>query len=101
VTAYIEEPSWTHDPSEHLLRISEEHGGKLAEVLELESLRLLAEDAKTASPWHVWSTYGRVEDGARIASVDLCTREVAEDLLKRARRSYETAVKFFRRTSVA
>lgn len=66
----------------------------------MESLRLLAEDARVASPWHVWSTYGRtMGDGAWIAAVDACSKEAAEDLLERARRSYETATKFFKGVS--
>jgi HEPN domain-containing protein len=105
VIAFYEEPTWTHDPSEQFLRILEEHGEELAEMLEVEDLSTLAEDAGVAAPWHVWSVYGkRMEDGTRIAAVDACTKynglikgEVAEDLLERARRSYETAMMFFER----
>ena len=40
-----------------------------------------------AAPWHGWSTYGKPrEDGTGwAAAVDLCTREIAEDLMKRAK----------------
>jgi hypothetical protein len=45
-----------------------------------------------------------MEDGTRIAAVDACTKynglikgEVAEDLLERARRSYEMAMMFFKK----
>jgi HEPN domain-containing protein len=107
VIAFYEEPWWTHDPSEQILRILEEHGEELAEMLEVEGLSALAEDAGVAAPWHVWSVYGkRTEDGTRIAAVDACTKynglikgEVAEDLLERARRSYKTAMKFFKGVS--
>jgi len=98
VIAFYEEPSWTHDPSEQLSRILEERGEELAEMVE--DLFTLAEDAKVALPWHGWSTYGkRTEDGAWIAAVDACTQEVAQDLLERARRSHEMAMKFFRGVS--
>ena len=33
VIAYYEEPAWTHNPSEELLKILEEHGEEIAEML--------------------------------------------------------------------
>jgi len=102
VIAFYEEPSWAHDPSGQLLRILEEHKDKLAEAFgeAVRDFHVLAEDAKAASPWHVWSTYGRtMEDGTWIAAVDACSKEAAEGLLERARRSYETATKFFKGVS--
>jgi|Deesub1362B_J571_1020462.scaffolds.fasta_scaffold20694_3 hypothetical protein len=75
VIAFYEEPSWTHDPSEQFLRILEEHREELAEMLWVEDLSTLADDAKVAAPWHVWPTYGRmIEDGTWVAAVDACTK---------------------------
>ena len=99
VIAYYEEPAWTHDPSEELLKILEERGEEIAEMLgnEVESLYTLAEDAGVAAPWHARSTYGaRSKDGVWLPAVDVCTKEMAEDLLERASRSYKTAVRFSR-----
>lgn len=99
VIAYYEEPAWTHNPSEELLKILEEHRGEIAEMLgnEVENLHTLAKDAGVAAPWHARSTYGmRSKSGIWLPAVDICTREMAEDLLERASRSYETAVRFSR-----
>ena len=95
--AYYEEPAWTHNPSEEPLKILEERGEEIAEMLgnELESLYTLAEDTEVAAPWHARSTYGmRSEDGIWLPAVDICTKVVAEHLLERASRSYKTAVRF-------
>jgi len=97
VIAYYEEPAWTHDPSEELLKILEEHGEEIAEMLgsEVESLYTLAEDAGVAAPWHARSAYGmRNEDGIWLPAVDVCSKEAAKNLLERASRAYETAVRF-------
>ena len=99
VIAYYEEPAWTHNPSEELLKILEEHGEEIVEMLgnEVENLYIFAEDVGEAAPWHARSTYGmRSKDGIWLPAVDVCTKEMAEDLLERANRSYETAVWFSR-----
>lgn len=99
VIAHFAEPIWDHDPSDQLLGILREHGDDMArrsgEDVRHELTRL-AEDANMAAPWHARSTYGqRAEDRSWIPALDLCTREVAEDLLERATRSFATARKFF------
>lgn len=97
--AYYEEPAWTHDPSEELLKILEEHGEEIAEMLgnEVESLYTLAMDVRVAAPWHARSTYGmRSKDGIWLPAMDVCTKEMAEGLLERARRSYQMAARFSR-----
>jgi len=99
VIAHFAEPIWDHDPSDQLLGIVREHGDEIArrggEEMKRGLIRL-AEDARIAAPWYARSTYGqRAEDRSWISALDLCTREVAEDLLERAIRSFATARKFF------
>lgn len=92
--ALFEEPDWTHSP-----------GGQLKTIVEskftpsfLDDLLHTADDAEIAAPWHGWSVYGRErEDGTGwIPAVDLCTKEIAEDLLRRAKRTISIAEEFLR-----
>jgi len=98
VIAYFAEPLWRHDPSAQLrsiliaqVDVSAKRGGQDL----LQALYQLAADAEEVAPWHGWSTYGRESGtGTWIAAVDLCTREVAEDLLIRARRGLQALSDF-------
>jgi len=40
------------------------------------------------------STYGEVREGVHLPAVDICTKEVAQDLITRARNAYKTLEKF-------
>ena len=97
--ALFEEPDWTHSPGEQLKMVIESRRKELESKFVasfLDDLLCVADDAEVAAPWHGWSVYGRErEDGTGwTPAVDLCTKEVAEDLLKRAERTFSTAEKF-------
>jgi hypothetical protein len=98
VIAYFAEPLWRHDPSPQLRSILTVQAEAIAERGGqglVQALHQLATDAEEAAPWHGWSTYGKEsEDGTWIAAVDLCIREVAEDLLIRARRAFQALSDF-------
>ncbi len=98
VIAYFAEPLWPHDPSPQLRSILAAQAEAMAErggQNLLQALRQLAADAEEVAPWHDWSTYGKEsEDGTWIAAVDLCTREVAEDPLARARKAFQVLSDF-------
>lgn len=99
VIAYFAEPLWRHDPSLQLRSILAAQADAMAErggQNLLQALRQLAADAEEVAPWHGWSTYGKEsEDGTWIAAVDLCTREVAEDLFARAKRALQALNDFW------
>jgi len=95
VIACFEEPIWTHDPSSQLEKITirqkEEIAIKLGENF-ISKLVEIARSATWAAPWHGRTTYGRINpDGSRISASELCTKEVAQELINRARNSFETA----------
>lgn len=99
IISYFAEPEWTHNPGEQLLKIANKYQDQIEERYHREDMIIrihqLSSDAKEAAPWHGRSTYGwEDEEMGRIASVDLCTREVAERLLEMARNSFETAQVF-------
>jgi hypothetical protein len=93
VIAYFAEPLWRHDPSAQLRSILTARAEAIAERGGqglVQALHQLVADVEEVAPWHGWSTYGKEsEDGTWIAAVDLCTREVAEDLLARAKRAFQ------------
>lgn len=96
VISYYAEPEWTHNPKKQLIAILKDRERELLEKLGqqiIQRLYCLAEDSEEASPWHGRSTYGD-ERVTRIAAVDLCTKEVAENLIKKARKSFESAISF-------
>jgi len=95
VIACFEEPMWTYDPSSQLERIisqqKEEIAAKMVENFIMK-LTELARSATWAAPWHGRTTYGRINpDGSRISASELCTKEVAQELINRAGDSFETA----------
>jgi hypothetical protein len=64
--------------------------GKTLPPAFLKDLYILSEDADFAGPWHGLATYGEVKEGVHYAAVETCTREVALNLLNRARVAYKT-----------
>ena len=92
VIAYFEEPRWTHDPSGQFRRVME--GEEIEAVLEnhaLKNCEKFAQYVRELAPWHSWSIYGRMEGGRRIRASDLCTAEVGEDALNKAKFCISTA----------
>lgn len=98
IIAYFEEPVWRHNPSRQLQRILKERqeiNRRLGEEFCKEAQWLAQETAEVA-PWHGWSAYRReAENGTWIPSVDLCTAEVARELLQQAERGLGIARTFF------
>jgi HEPN domain-containing protein len=93
VISYFCEPEWTHSPGGQLLKIIEGKKEELEKTLPpafLKDLYILSEDADFAGPWHGLATYGEVREGVHYAAVEICTREVALNLLTRARKAYKT-----------
>jgi len=98
VISYFGEPEWTHSPGSQLLNIIESKKEELKKPLPLElfkDLYKLCEDADFAGPWHGLSTYGEVRGGIHYAAIDICIKEIAQDLLNRARNSYKTLEDFW------
>lgn len=97
IISYFAEPQWTHSPGEQLRRILASKKKELKEKFiqeMIESLDLMGADADFAGPWHGISTYGEVRDGVHYPAVEVCTEEIAHDLLIRARSAYQTAKNF-------
>jgi HEPN domain-containing protein len=97
VISYFGEPEWTHSPGKQLFKIIEGKKMDLEKVLSpmlIKDLFTLSEDADYAGPWHGLSTYGEVREGVHYAAVDICTKDVAQDLLIRARKAYKTLENF-------
>lgn len=86
MNALFEEPDWTHSPDKQLKEIIEERKDEVLSEFSflIDTLIHIAEGVKFAAPCHGGSVYGRErEDGTGwIPAVDLCTREVAEDLVR-------------------
>jgi len=81
---------WTHDPSEQLKKLVKR--GLLGDdVLEVASY------VKEAAPWHGRSTYGGLQDGVWRTPSELCTEEVAVELLDKAKKSMNKAAEFIER----
>jgi len=95
VIAHFAEPAWRHDPGKQLLALVDKcQRTQRLDEQPRQNLVRLADDADEVAPWHGWSTYGREQDGVQVAAVDLCTHDVASDLLTRARRSLQAAILF-------
>lgn len=63
----------------------------------IKKLQQLVSDSKKASPWHGKSIYGeRDEEGKYIPAIEICTEDIASELLKMARRSLKTAQEFLK-----
>jgi HEPN domain-containing protein len=98
IIGYYHEPRWTHDPSDELLNLISVQGKQLERHLNkttMRALRQLALDVRAYAQWHIWATYGSHElGGAHRSSDELCTPEVAADLMPRARHAVALASRF-------
>lgn len=97
VIAHFEEPRWVHNPAKQLAALVERERADLTERFgegTVADLLELIDSAEYAAPWHGWSTYGKRDQGTWIAAADLATQDIANDLVKRARRALETAQHF-------
>ena len=83
----VETFDWTHDPSKQLNALVET--GRLP-----ADLAPLAIYAHEAAPWHGRSTYGARINNYRQRPSELCTEQVAVDLLGKARICFEKADSF-------
>lgn len=101
VIARFGEPRWSHDPGDQvkavvLARGDVELEAALGEGCR-EPLERLARDAHEAAVWHGQATYGKkLEGGLRVAAVDLCTEDVARDLVARADHAVAAALRLRR-----
>jgi hypothetical protein len=64
----------------------------------VDVLLIVAEDVEYSAPWHGWSVYGRRKEGGTewVPAVELCTEEVASDLILRAERTFEVTSGFLK-----
>lgn len=88
VIACLEEPEWTHNPKGQLMRLKDRFS------LQNE-IMVLANNADDVSPWHARSVYGgKDKDGVWKAAYELCTEEIAKDILLKAKDSVGIAKGF-------
>lgn len=78
---------WTHDPSEQLKRLVEK--GFLP-----NEFRELAEYSKEAAPWHGRCSYGGLINGMWKSPSEICSEEIAVQLLDKAKRAVDKAEGF-------
>ncbi|MGB9630872.1 MAG: HEPN domain-containing protein [Candidatus Methanodesulfokora sp.] len=90
VISCFEAYEWTHDPSKQLERLVTRG------LLGREFLGM-AECAREAAPWHGRSTYGGLMNGVWRSPSELCTKEIASRLLKKADESVGKAEEFLGR----
>lgn len=81
---------WTHEPSKQLKRLVEKG------LLDNDFLEV-ASYAKEAAPWHGRSTYGGLRKGLWRSPSELCTKEVAVELLDKGKKSVNKAARFIER----
>ena len=93
VIALYEVPTWSHDPSNQLLKLL----GRIPQSLEGE-VRELAAIAREAAPEHGRSTYGEPEGG--LTPDDIYTETHARELAAKARRAGEIAANVFKSLGV-
>jgi len=77
-------PSWSHDPSEELLKVAEELEGEKKEIA-----KKLARIAHELAPEHGIATYGKPEEG--LTPWDIYDNESAYEALGKARKAVELA----------
>jgi len=94
VVALYEVPTWSHDPSNQLLRLSSRVPQSLAE--EVRELALIARDV---APEHGRSAYG--EPGEGLTPDNVYTEAHARGLAAKARRAGEIAARVFEALGVA
>lgn len=98
VISCFTEFEWTHNPSRQLLEVIEKNKHKIIEIFGegvIEELRQIAEDCEFAYPWHGRSVYGEIISANEyVSAVDICTEDVAKDLINRAERTHSIVEKF-------
>lgn len=98
IIAYFSEPKWSHDPGTQLnaiLDINREWIEKAFCVAMIERIEGLCKDVTHAAPWHGRSIYGeKREDGKWYRAAEICTEEIATNMIEPARNSHKTASDF-------
>jgi HEPN domain-containing protein len=87
IISCFEAYEWSHDPSEQLRKV-------IGKGLLNEAFLEVASYAEEAAPWHGASTYGERKDGRRRSPSDVCTEQVAQALLIKARKAIRQASEF-------
>jgi HEPN domain-containing protein len=90
VISCFEAYEWTHDPSGQVERLVKKG------LLENEFMKI-AEHAREAAPWHGRFTYGGLRGGVWRSPSELCTEDVASNLLLKSEDSVRKAEEFLRR----
>ncbi len=101
VIALFEEQDWTHSPDGQLNRIIEDKKEEIKTMFGYQFLNLLSnviEDIRVSAPWHGLSVYGKEKDDGSgwIPVVDLCTEDIAKELVTRAQRTITVVEEFLR-----
>jgi len=87
VISCFEAFEWTHNPSEQLRRLVKK--GLLDDgFLEVASY------TSDAAPWHGRSTYGGLRGGVWKSPSELCTEEIATQILEKSRKSIHRVEEF-------
>jgi HEPN domain-containing protein len=89
IIAYFEEPQWTHNPAVQLLELLKSYPKIFSHTENL--VEGLADHAEYAAPWHGLSTCGRETEHGWVPAVDICDKDTAEELLKRAEEAFDMA----------
>jgi HEPN domain-containing protein len=90
IISCFEAYEWTHDPSGQIERLVKKG------LLENEFMKI-AGHAREAAPWHGRSTYGGLRGGVWRSPSELCTEDVASNLLLKSEDSVRKAEEFLRR----
>ncbi|MEW6457027.1 MAG: HEPN domain-containing protein [Acidobacteriota bacterium] len=95
IISYFEEPIWSHNPSDQLLKVIKRLKTKTTGKADLfyKEINELAKYVKEAAPWHAWSTYSRETEKGWQSTSELCTEIIAKELLFKANKSYEITKK--------
>jgi HEPN domain-containing protein len=78
---------WTHDPSEQLKKLINK-GLLKNDFLEITSY------VKESAPWHGRSTYGGIKNGIWRSPSELCTEDIATELVSKAKKSVVEGTEF-------
>lgn len=81
---------WTHNPSEQFRNL-------IKMGLLSDDFSEVASYANEAAPWHGRSTYGDLMNGVWRSPSELCTEEIAAQLLDKAKKSVDKARGFMER----
>jgi HEPN domain-containing protein len=89
IIAYFEEPQWTHNPAQQLHELLRSYPKIFSNMEDL--IKKLADHAEYAAPWHGLSTYGKETEQGWVPAVDICDKETAEELFKKAEEAFHIA----------